>query len=866
MKFLSVSTKLNIAIIGISLASLVTSFFVLSWYAEQIKQDIYKNTAKELIESSDEKINFKMRIGLTNAIAIANDQRLKSALQTEQQKDAVRSLEEITDTLQKHTEFKDVQIQLYTKDNTPFLKTVKTEEDASGSSRASLVSVQTTLAPIVSFESYQSALLLRAITPLITDKAQYLGSLEFIQELSSVAKYFDETGTGFLLLMDAPTSDNNKKFQDYTISQKFLNQDFLKSAKSIDIKQLLKNRYLLDTKYFYTYAKVKNFQNKELGIILLAKPLFLVNSVIDKSQLLIYISLFGILVMALVTTFVVVLAVRILITKPLKIFEENLLNFFLFLQGKTDHRHCIEIVTDDEFGKMANSLRENMAVSAKLHEDIYHLNENLEHEVDEKTKEIAALLNNAGQGFLSFGCDFIVDDEYSAECHRLLGKKIAGSDIVDLLFSDPTKKLFFKSTILDIKEISDYTIKKSLLSLLPIEVILNKRALKLEYKLFGESKLMLIITNVTAQKKLESKIKKEQETLKMIVEIVTQGDTFFDTKTDYEEFIHTYEKYIDKDREALHNINDIYMYIHTFKGSFSQLYVNNVVSFLHSIENSLSEMIKEEDPSNEKLLSFLHTTDFDSNIQKELKIIKNILGEEFFHSNHFVKIELSVIKGLERKIHTLFQEAHLDTSEAKKIMMQISDLSKQKLYYLLKHYPSLVEDLAHRLKKDVYPFEISGEQTVAVADEVKPFLKTLIHVFRNAIDHGIETPKTRIKNSKKPKGTISCSFEQTDGIIKITISDDGAGIDKEKVLQKALKKKILSEEAIHSLSDDAVYELIFSKQFSTKDKATDISGRGVGMSAVKTELDKIGGSISIQTDKNRGTTFVFTIPKQEEKI
>ncbi|MFA6137224.1 MAG: cache domain-containing protein [Sulfurimonas sp.] len=879
MRSLSVSKKLNIAIVGVSLASLVFSFLVLSWYGTKITQDVYQSTSEELIESANYKMDCKVRIGITNAISIANDKRIQTALQTNERKYAIESLKDISIKMKEHTEFQNIKVQIHTKSNISFLRNWEPEKhgDDLSSFRASVVSVNKTLKPISSLEVGRAGLNLRSVIPIMGDNEEHLGSLEFMQGVDSVAKDFDKTSVGFLLLMDGKINDmmsggkkvlftEGEKFQNYIISQKFINQDFLGDAKNLDIQNLLKNSYTLSSKYFYTYMKVKDFQDKELGIILLAKPLSVVNSVIDKSHTLIYLALFGVLIMAIAITFVIMLAVRKLVTNPLKIFEEGLSSFFLFLQGKKDYTNNIEINTEDEFGKMANSLKENIAVSAKLHEEINELNTNLESKVEEKTKKISALLDNAGQGFLSFGCDFIVDSEHSAECNRFLGEKIVGKNIAELLFLDTNKREFFKNTVLDIHDMSSNTIKSSLLSLLPCEIILNKRALKLEYKLLGDSKLMMIITNVSAQKKLENKVKKEQGTLKMIVEVVTQNEIFSDTKRDYENFIATCKSGLDRTKTSLHNINEIYRTIHTFKGAFSQLYMGDVVLFLHSIEGELSAMIKENKHTNEKLLSFLIKSDFKSNFEEELDIIKNILGDDFFNSHAFVKIDLSTIKTLEAKINSLFEQTNLTTQEAKEIISQVASLSNQNLLQLLKQYPTLVEQLAQKLEKDIYELKIIGDSNLLISDEIKPFVKSLIHVFRNAVDHGIEDPDTRDENGKDLQGTISCSFKEIGDIIEIIISDDGAGINKEEVKAKALEKGLITEEQMNTLSDDEIYSFIFSEQFSTKETITDISGRGVGMNAVKVELEKIGGTIKINTQENSGTTFIFSIPTQKGEI
>lgn len=879
MKFRSVSTKLNIVIISISFLTLIAASFVLFLYENKIEADVYKNTKTELTSSAQDRIDSKMRVGITNAISIANDERIKKALKSGERELAIDSLKDISDKMRRYTEFKNIKVHLHTKNNISFLRNWKLDKygDDLSSFRAAVVSVNKNLKPVLTFEPGRAGLLLRAITPIIDKSGEHVGSLEFIQGINSVVKAFDRDRQGFLLLMDKSVNDDiktgknfsfndNAKFKNYIISQKYMNNLFLRDAKDINMDKLFKEGYLLSSKYFYTYMDIKDFTGKKLGIVLLAKPISAVNGVIDKAENLIIIALLLILTMALITALAMITTVRKFVIDPLKLFENGLNDFFLFLQGKKDYTEHKVIDTNDEFGMMSRSLKENISVSAKLHEAIGELNTNLEEKVEEKTKKVTTLLNNAKQGFLSFGDDFKVDDEYSIECTKLLGDEIARRDITDLLFEDERKKEFFKNTILESMHVSDSVVKKAMISLLPSEIILNKRALKLEYKLIDANKVMLILTNISAQKKLEKKIKKEEATLKMIVEIVSESETFYDTKRDYEEFISSYENMIDPNKTSLHNISEIYRIIHTFKGSFSQLHMNTIVRFLHSLESDISSMIKENKHTNETLIKLLRESDFQTNLQEELNVIRDILGEEFINSQSFIKVIYSEIKTLQDKVYSMFEKERLQTKQAKEIIERVTSLSSHKVMSLLKPYPALVEQLAFRLGKDVYDLEVIGSDDVVVSDDYKPFMKSLVHIFRNCVDHGIEAPEQRLENSKDERGTISCSFEREDDALEIVISDDGAGLDKDKIIQKALKEQIITTHEATRMSDEEMYALIFNDRFSTREEISDISGRGVGMSAVKAELDKLGGRVKINTQKNSGTTFIFTIPKQKGEI
>ena len=581
------------------------------------------------------------------------------------------------------------------------------------------------------------------------------------------------------------------------------------------------------------------------------------NKTIDKQQkesniIKLYISVGSlILILALIT-----ILLSIFVNKPLKIVQQGLDNFFLFLQNKKDNVAKIELHSNDEFGAMAHSLNDNIIVSAKLHEEIHELNVNLEKRIEEKTVKVTTLLNNAGQGFLTFDTNFIVDEEYSKECEKLIGKELALKDITSLLFTNVKKIELFKDTLVNALN-ENITIKRNAyLSLLPSIILLNRKAVKLEYKILEDSKFMLILTNITSQKKLEKKVKREQEILKMIVAVVSESDVFHETKKEYQNFIDNYLEYINQNATPLHNISNIYRIIHTFKGTFSQLYMKDIVDFLHEIESRLSTMQKDILHSNIQLEELLENSDFETSLNKSISIIEEILGEEFLTTSNYLKIDLNDISNLQEKIENLLNNFEQTTPECQDILCSIQNLSSVKLSSLLHPYISLTKQLALRLDKEIYDFSIIGDNKISLNDTFKPFIKSLIHLFRNSMDHGIETPEKRVEHGKDEKGTISCTFNIVDENLQLIISDDGAGIDIEKIKNRLSLNGIDAQK----LNENQIYNYIFDDNFTTKDEISDISGRGIGMSVVKNEIEKLNGDINITSSKNNGTTFEFIVP------
>ncbi|MUK89894.1 chemotaxis protein CheA [Ornithinibacillus sp. L9] len=174
-------------------------------------------------------------------------------------------------------------------------------------------------------------------------------------------------------------------------------------------------------------------------------------------------------------------------------------------------------------------------------------------------------------------------------------------------------------------------------------------------------------------------------------------------------------------------------------------------------------------------------------------------------------------------------------------------------------FPRMIRNLARELQKDI-ELEIIGADTELDRTVIDEIGDPLVHLLRNAIDHGIETPQVRREKGKPEQGTIKLEAYHSGNHVFIEISDDGAGINKEKVLSKALTNGIITESEIDTLTDQQIYELIMSSGFSTAEKISDISGRGVGLDVVKNTIESLGGSISIDSSLNEGSIFSIQLP------
>jgi two-component system chemotaxis sensor kinase CheA len=169
--------------------------------------------------------------------------------------------------------------------------------------------------------------------------------------------------------------------------------------------------------------------------------------------------------------------------------------------------------------------------------------------------------------------------------------------------------------------------------------------------------------------------------------------------------------------------------------------------------------------------------------------------------------------------------------------------------------PRMVRDLSTELGKEIN-FVIKGQETELDRTVIDELGESIVHLLRNAVDHGIEDKQDRINAGKSPEGNITVTAYQEGNKAVIKVEDDGRGIDIEKIKKKAANKGI----KIEGMSDADIINLIFMEGFSTSDKVTDISGRGVGMDIVRTKVTSIGGSIDVRSEIGKGTVFIVYLP------
>lgn len=246
----------------------------------------------------------------------------------------------------------------------------------------------------------------------------------------------------------------------------------------------------------------------------------------------------------------------------------------------------------------------------------------------------------------------------------------------------------------------------------------------------------------------------------------------------------------------------------------------------------------------------------ESNIRVQVELLDklmNLVGELVLSRNQIVQSSLTIN---DTTLNTVTQGLSMITTELQETMMKTR---MQPVGNVFNKFPRIVRDLAQSFNKEI-ALKIKGEDTELDRAILEGITDPLTHIIRNSIDHGIETAAERTAKGKSPSGSLLIQAYHEGGNVIVEIVDDGAGIDPEKIKKKAAEKGILLQNELDLMGKRDLINLVFHPGFSTAEKVTNVSGRGVGMDVVKTNSEKIGGSIDIQSEVDQGTSIKLKIP------
>jgi two-component system chemotaxis sensor kinase CheA len=491
-------------------------------------------------------------------------------------------------------------------------------------------------------------------------------------------------------------------------------------------------------------------------------------------------------------------------------------------------------------------------------------NKGLEQTIRERTASVRNLLDNAGQGFLTFGPDLAVAAEFSSECRSIFNCDITGRDFPELIYPESPEDRSFIETLLG-KLLSgiDNIQRDIYMSLLPEEFNIQDRYFHIDYKIIKASDIseseifMVILTDITYKRQLEHKVEQEQKVLKMVVKVITNSDDFAENIRNYKEFCQNKLHDLLSGNQPIRKIlYEIYREVHTFKGTFCLFDMSNTIEKLHALETELSTLRNSQDTADiGKLRELILRNDMEGWLEADMDTLRSILGDEFLDNENTLIIKKENLLAIEEMLLHL-----LSPDQCRLLLPEVRKLRLKPIKDVLRGLPVYAQSLADRMGKLLNPIEIQAEAILIDPDRYQDFTKALIHVFRNIIDHGLETQEERLLAGKTEYCNIRCSISLEDNLINLSISDDGRGFDFNRIRQIIEDRELLSQELACSLSDDAAVRFMIDNHISTKDNISYTSGRGLGLSAIKGETERLGGTMTIAAERSKGTQFLFRLP------
>jgi len=483
-----------------------------------------------------------------------------------------------------------------------------------------------------------------------------------------------------------------------------------------------------------------------------------------------------------------------------------------------------------------------------------------------KTKrKVQALLDSSGQGFLYFGQTLIVRSEYSAQCKQIFLTEPSGKCIAELLFSGDllTKQNNKKILQRALAEEDDFKVEL-IVSLLPKDLEIHDKKIALNFQMQENHKIMLILTDKTEQYQLQKEAREDQKKLQLVLAVVNDKSLFFETLEAFDRLVFNLEK-SDYTDEKVNLINlilvaELHRELHTFKSLFSQFYLDNITNTLHEIEDAFGLLlINDEATSHNMIRKLLCLSEIKRNLKKDLDMLIDILGDPFFSMKDCISVEKSLVDKIESITVNLVSNKNL-TGDVLPLIYVCQQLSKVDFKKLIQCHRSSLEGLAKRFDKSIKSLVVTGDSVFVNEKNINSFNRALVHIFRNCICHGIESKDERELSHKSALAEIKCTVSSNENYLQLEISDDGHGIDLEKIVEKSIMLNLITEQEALVTSKNKLLQLIFSDQLSTTQSISQLSGRGMGLSAVKAEVEALGGIVTVHSEINIGTGFMFSLP------
>ncbi|HCW93888.1 MAG TPA: hypothetical protein DHM44_09430 [Flexistipes sinusarabici] len=498
--------------------------------------------------------------------------------------------------------------------------------------------------------------------------------------------------------------------------------------------------------------------------------------------------------------------------------------------GEGDYDTKFVIDENDEIGTLKRIFN-RMSTEIKLKSYIKDLEDRMRQKSRDliiSKEKISFLLNSAGEGFLRFNPDMRIDSEFSKECFDIFGEDISDKDIHKLLFpEDKENRQFFQRVVNSIFNQEKKFLKEIMIDLLPAETEINGKHYALRFRLGKNNTIVLIMRDITEQKNLSREVEDERRKLNLVVEYVKDEYGVRELIHDFLNFCKNIDSY---------SVEVVYRKLHTFKGNFLQKGFINIPDFIHAEETYVQNYFRKQ----QNKLN-INTSRLCNALKKDTDILRENLGANVL-DNAMIKVDMEKLKLIQQKAK------RVDTD----LYRELSELLKVPLSGYLEGFRKVVDMVAKKEEKMV-DYNIACDPELKIyPEEFRNFINVFYHIVVNAVVHGIEKPEIRVSKGKSETGKIDCKAAKIERFLVIEVADDGQGVDLN-YLGKKIGRRLRANQ----------YDILFENGITSSEMVDSYTGRGAGLGAVKTEVEKLKGSVSIDSKKDVGTKVFIKVPMKE---
>ncbi len=460
----------------------------------------------------------------------------------------------------------------------------------------------------------------------------------------------------------------------------------------------------------------------------------------------------------------------------------------------------------------------------------------LELEVRNRTADLHAILDNVDSGFLLVDADMIVQPGHSRSCATLLGASgLAGKTLTRLLGMSSATAAWLSVAVGQV--FADELPEEVALAQMPARHVVHGRVLRLVPRVIRDCgrvvRLLITLNDATALEAAQT----ESKTNQMLVGILAQREAF-------DLFVDDARAEIASARASRFEQTLLRRTVHTIKGNSASWGIDALVDVCHQVEESALLGASDIDAVDAAFAAF-----FD----RHKKVLNVLWHDDAAHGRYaigeaqMVELDDIVSDGRDHRDH----REHLATWKSQLVLKRAGEM--------IGPLPSFIDRLAARLEKSV-EFELRGGETLIDARRLRPLLAVLPHLLRNAVDHGIELPDDR--GEKAARARVTLDISEHDGGWCFAVEDDGRGIDTRALRARAAEMATIGGPAVQHLSRANLLRLIFVDGLSTAAVATEVSGRGTGMSAILAVVQRLGGTVDVDSVDGKGTRITLSVPRE----